>query len=75
MLAYFLSLVFKININLDHKMSIDRRLVRIDCDPGIDDAFALVLAGHSNELEVLGVSIVAGNASVATTTRNGLKVL
>ena len=50
-------------------------LVWIDCDPGIDDAFALVLAGHSDELEVLGVSTVAGNASVATTTRNGLKLL
>lgn len=35
----------------------------------------MVLAGYSDELEVLGVSTVAGNASIATTTRNGLKIL
>ncbi len=47
--------------------------VIVDCDPGHDDAIALVLAvGHT---ELLGVTTVAGNAPVDRTTRNALVVL
>ena len=35
--------------------------VIIDCDPGIDDALALMLALCSPELEVLGITVVSGN--------------
>lgn len=42
----------------------------IDCDPGVDDAVALLLAFASPELEVLAVTTVAGNVSVNRTTRN-----
>ena len=45
----------------------------IDCDPGHDDAIALVVAArHAN---VLGVTTVAGNAPVAATTRNAQIIL
>lgn len=47
----------------------------IDCDPGHDDAIALLLALASPEVEVLGVTTVGGNSGLANTTRNALTVL
>jgi inosine-uridine nucleoside N-ribohydrolase len=47
----------------------------VDCDPGQDDAIALLLALASPEVEVLGVTTVAGNQTVDKTTRNALQVL
>jgi len=47
----------------------------IDCDPGIDDAVALLLACASPELRILGVSTVAGNVDLGHTTRNAGRVL
>ena len=47
----------------------------IDCDPGIDDAIAMLLALASPELEVLAITTVAGNVPLANTTANGLRVL
>src|SRR4051812_25463553 len=47
----------------------------IDCDPGHDDAMALLLALASPELELLGVTTVHGNTSLANTTANALRVL
>ena len=35
--------------------------VIIDCDPGIDDALALMLALRSPELDILGITVVSGN--------------
>jgi len=49
--------------------------VLIDCDPGHDDAMALLLALASPELEVLGVTTVHGNQTIAKTTANALRVL
>ena len=49
--------------------------VILDCDPGHDDAIALLLALASPELEVLGVTTVAGNQTLAKTTANALRVL
>lgn len=45
----------------------------IDCDPGVDDFLALVLALHSPELQVLGITTVCGNAEVAYTTWNATR--
>ena len=48
----------------------DGPLLIVDCDPGHDDALALVLAhAHAN---VLGITSVSGNAPLADTTRNAL---
>ena len=49
--------------------------VLIDCDPGQDDALALLLALASPELDVVGVSAVAGNQTLDKTTTNALRVL
>jgi pyrimidine-specific ribonucleoside hydrolase len=47
----------------------------IDCDPGHDDAIALLLALASPELDLLGVTTVAGNQSLEKTTANAIRVL
>ena len=47
----------------------------IDCDPGHDDAFALMLAVASPELELVGVTTVAGNQTLEKTTANAIRVL
>src|ERR1700754_2877362 len=49
--------------------------VIIDCDPGHDDAMALMLAVASPELEVCAVTTVAGNQTIEKVTANALKVL
>ncbi len=49
--------------------------VLLDCDPGHDDAIALLLALASPELDLLGVTTVAGNQTLEKTTANALRVL
>ncbi|HYX76687.1 MAG TPA: nucleoside hydrolase [Gaiellaceae bacterium] len=49
--------------------------VLLDCDPGHDDAIALLLALASPELELLGVTTVAGNQTVEKTTANAIRIL
>lgn len=51
------------------------RKVIIDCDPGIDDTLALLLALHAPELDVLGITVVCGNVPTAQGAENALKVL
>lgn len=47
----------------------------IDCDPGLDDAIAILLALASPELALEAVTTVAGNAPLVDTTANALRVL
>jgi inosine-uridine nucleoside N-ribohydrolase len=49
--------------------------VVLDCDPGHDDAIALLLALASPELELLGVTTVSGNQTLEKTTANAIRVL
>jgi inosine-uridine nucleoside N-ribohydrolase len=49
--------------------------VILDCDPGIDDAVALLLAVASPELDLRAVTTVAGNVGLELTTPNALRVL
>lgn len=51
------------------------RSVILDCDPGIDDALAILLAVASPELEVEAITTVSGNVGLDQTTQNALKVL
>ncbi|HEX6111973.1 MAG TPA: nucleoside hydrolase [Geminicoccaceae bacterium] len=51
------------------------RSVIIDCDPGHDDALAILLAlGSPEQLDVLAITAVAGNVPLALTERNARKV-
>ena len=50
------------------------RKIILDCDPGHDDAIALLLAHGSPEIELLAVTTVFGNQTVEKTTRNALAV-
>ncbi|MDX8335225.1 nucleoside hydrolase [Candidatus Cetobacterium colombiensis] len=49
--------------------------VIIDCDPGIDDSLALLLALKSSELDVIGITICAGNVPVEIGGINAYRVL
>ena len=46
----------------------------LDCDPGHDDAIAMMIAAAHPNIELLGVTTVVGNQTVDKTTRNALSV-
>lgn len=46
--------------------------VWIDCDPGVDDAVALLVANYLPELQIVGISTVAGNVGVEKTCPNAI---
>ena len=48
--------------------------VIIDCDPGIDDAIALLSAFVAPQLNILGICAVCGNQPLANTLRNALQI-
>ncbi len=48
----------------------------LDCDPGIDDAIAILLAlGAPAEIALTAITVVAGNVPLAKTERNARRVL
>jgi purine nucleosidase/pyrimidine-specific ribonucleoside hydrolase len=51
------------------------RLTVIDTDPGIDDAIGILLALASPEFSIAGITTVAGNIGIETTTRNAGRLL
>lgn len=53
----------------------NKRKIIIDCDPGIDDSLAIMLALTSPEIEVLGITIVCGNSPVEMGFENAKKIL
>ncbi|MGB5801859.1 MAG: nucleoside hydrolase [Mesorhizobium sp.] len=54
-------------------MPYPRRII-IDTDPGQDDAVAILLALSSAEIEVAGITAVAGNVPLALTEKNARKI-
>lgn len=52
-----------------------RQKVILDVDTGTDDAIALLMAGHAQALELVGVTVVQGNAPLPVTLANTCKVL
>jgi purine nucleosidase len=55
------------------EMSATRKVI-IDTDPGQDDAVAILLALASPELEILGLTVVAGNVPLRLTQKNARKI-
>jgi purine nucleosidase len=47
----------------------------LDCDPGVDDALAIVLALNSEKIELAGITTVNGNVSVDQTFLNAQRIL
>jgi len=50
------------------------RKIILDCDPGHDDAIAMILAHGNPEIELLAVTTVHGNQTIEKVTRNALAV-
>ena len=52
-----------------------KQAVWLDCDPGLDDTFAIIYAAHAPELHLLGISTSPGNTNLDNTTQNALDIL
>ena len=53
----------------------NRTKIILDCDPGHDDAFALLLSCYSEKLDLLAVTTCAGNQTIEKTSKNALNLL
>lgn len=53
----------------------DQIKIILDCDPGHDDAVAIMLAGKNPKIDLLGITVVAGNQTLENTQRNTLNVV
>ncbi len=51
-----------------------KRKIILDCDPGHDDAIAIMLAAKNENIDLLGITVVAGNQTIEKTVRNALNV-
>ena len=47
----------------------------LDCDPGLDDTLAIILAAKHERINLIGTSTSAGNTSLENTTKNALDIL
>jgi inosine-uridine nucleoside N-ribohydrolase len=52
-----------------------KKQVWLDCDPGLDDIMAIILAACDDRINLIGVSTSPGNSSLENTSRNALDVL
>lgn len=46
----------------------------LDCDPGHDDALAMILAAHNPNINLLAITTVSGNGSISKVTQNALRI-
>ena len=53
----------------------DQKMIIIDCDPGLDDACALLMALAAPNISLLAITTCHGNASVDQVSRNALRIL
>ena len=52
-----------------------KRKIILDCDPGHDDAVAIMLAGNNELIDLLGITVESGNQTLAKTGRNTLNLV
>ena len=62
------------NLHRCLKMAEKLRMI-IDCDPGVDDAVAIMMALSQPSVDLQAVTCVAGNTSIDNVLRNALSVL
>lgn len=53
----------------------EKRKIILDCDPGHDDAVAIMMAGSYHGFELLGITVEAGNQTIEKTVRNTLNLV
>ncbi len=53
----------------------EKTKIILDCDPGHDDAVAILLAARHPAIDLLGITVAAGNQTLENTQRNARKVL
>lgn len=53
----------------------DKIKIILDCDPGHDDAVAIMLAAKSPKIDLLGITVVAGNQTLENTERNARNIV
>lgn len=58
----------------ERENEMDKRKIILDCDPGHDDAIAMLMAAKHPAIDLLGITIVAGNQTLEKTLINGLNV-
>ena len=69
---FLIILVLSVNVLADEAPV---RKIIIDTDTGADDASALILAAGSPEIEIMGVTVLAGNVDITHGTKNALAAL
>ena len=52
----------------------EKQKIILDCDPGHDDAIAIMVAGGCPDIEILGITITHGNNYLRNVTRNALNI-
>ena len=52
----------------------NKRKIILDCDPGHDDAVAIMLAGKNPKIDLLGITVESGNQTLTKTGRNALNL-
>ena len=72
--GYVLNMLLLFFFSLTNKMASKRPLV-IDCDPGNDDATAILMALNDPDVDVKAITCVEGNTDVKQTARNALRTL
>lgn len=53
----------------------EKTKIILDCDPGHDDAVAIMLAAKSPKIDLLGITVVAGNQTLENTERNARNIV
>ncbi|RRD40878.1 nucleoside hydrolase [Leptotrichia sp. OH3620_COT-345] len=51
-----------------------KKKIILDCDPGHDDAVAIMVAGLHKKFDLMGITVVAGNQTYENVTNNALKI-
>ena len=51
------------------------RNIILDCDPGHDDAIAILLAGQKKYFNLLGITTISGNQTIEKTTKNAINLV